>query len=502
VGSRSARDVPARDASPRLETKEMSNVGHVASGTRGSRARADWRSKAARVLSEPVVLIGLLLVATCVYTWYGATQKTGYISGDEWRYLWYAENLLKGYYSPPDYVFLWGGPGYPLFLLPFVAAGASVAVMQAANGVLLGLAHLAFFLFVRHYASALTALACTVLLALYVPIFDFLPLTYSEPLSFALVCGLLYTLSRAVSGSWTHVVAAGVLSGWLVLTKVGFWPQIFGGCAISAALALWNRFVRRGESWRVYRNMALALLVGILCCVPYLSYTQRVTGRTFYWGAGTGSIVYWISNPYGNHYGEWYHPGWVEKLPELREHHHALFQRIGGYDKHLVGQALGRERIARSLAPGCSPEADDTLKQVGVENIKAHPGNYLRNVGYNALRLLFDWPSKVYEFSAARRRLAYCAALILAGVAFFVARLIRGSLFRGRLLREDAERKAIALFALWMFFSYLGMLSLVSAVGRYFVVIAPVGVGLFALAAAPFFDRWLGASRSRQQDAT
>jgi hypothetical protein len=474
----------------------MSNFGRLAGSSWGSFTRADWRGKSARALSEPRVLIALLLLATCFYTWYGATQKTGYISGDEWRYVWYAENLLEGYYSPPEYVFLWGGPGYPIFLMPFVAAGASLAVMQAANGVLLGLAHLSFFLFVRQYASVLTALACTTLLALYVPIFDFLPLTYSEPLSFTLVCGLLYTLSRAIRGSWTHVVAAGVLSGWLVLTKVGFWPQIFLGCAISTALFLWHRFVRPRDSWRIYRNLAFALFVGILCCVPYLSYTQRVTGRTFYWGAGTGSIVYWISNPHGNYYGEWYHPGWVAKLPELRKHHHALFQRIGSYDKHLVGDARGREQIARSLAPGCAPEADDILKQAGIENIQAHPDKYVRNVGYNFLRLLFDWPSRVYEFDAARRRLAFCAGIILVGAAFALIRLLRGRLFP-----ERAEPKAMALLGVWLFFSYLLMLTLVSAVGRYFVAIAPVGIGLFALAAAPAFDRWFGTPRSAQQDA-
>ena len=240
----------------------MSNSSRVAGTPWGSPSHANWRGKTARALSEPAVLIALLVLATGLYAWYGATQTTGYTSGDQWRYLWYAENLLKGYYSPPDYTFLWGGPGYPIFLMPFVAAGASVAVMQAANGVLLGLAHLSFFLFVRQYASVLAALACTALLALYLPILDFLPLTYSEPLAFTLVCGLLYTLSRAVNGSRAHIVAAGVVSGWLVLTKIGFWPQIFAGCAISTGLFLWNRFVRRGDGWRAYRNMALALFVG------------------------------------------------------------------------------------------------------------------------------------------------------------------------------------------------------------------------------------------------
>jgi len=468
----------------------MSNFGRLAGRPWGSHIHSDWRAKAARALSQPAVLLVLLLLGTSLYTWYGATQKTGYTSGDEWRYLWYAENLLKGYYSPPEYTFLWGGPGYPLFLVPFVAAGASVAVMQAANGVLLGLAHLLFFLFVRQYASVLSAVACTTLLALYLPIFDFLPLTYSEPLAFTLECALLYTLSRAVSGSWKHAVAAGVAAAWLVLTKVGFWPQIFGGCAISAGLFLWNRFVRRRDGGRGYRNMALALLVGILCCIPYLSYTERVTGRSFYWGAGSGSILYWISNPYGDHYGQWYHAGWVQRLPDLREHHFELFQRLGGYDKRLVGQSEGRERIARSLAPLCSPESDEVLGKLGVENIKAHPGNYLRNVGYNTARLLLDWPDTVRKFGPASKRIASCSVIILIGVAFAVARLLRGKL----------EPHPLVLFAAWLFFSYLGMLSLVSAVGRYFVVIAPAGIALFALAAAPLLDRWLGATRSTPQD--
>lgn len=467
----------------------MSNFG-LAGRARGSLGHLDLRSRSARALSQPAVSIALLLLATAFYTWYGATQKTGYTSGDEWRYLWYAENLLKGYYSPPEYTFLWGGPGYPIFLTPFVAAGASVPVMQAANGILLGVAHLSFFSLVRQYASALTALACTALLALYLPIFDFLPLTYSEPLAFTLQCVLLYALSRAVRGSWKHVVLAGVAAGWLVLTKVGFWPQVFGGCAISAGLALWLRFVRRRDGWRGYRNMALALLVGIACCVPYLTYTQRVTGRTFYWGAGSGSILYWISNPYGNHYGQWYHGGWVQKLPELRAHHYELFQRLGAYDKSLVGQSVGRERIARSLAPLCSPESDDELGRIGADNIKAHPGNYLRNVGYNTLRLLLDWPETVRKFGPASRRIAFCSILILLGVGFAVLRLLRGKL----------EPRSIGLFATWMFFSYLGMLSLVSAVGRYFVVIAPPGVALFALAAAPALDRWF-AARSAAREA-
>ena len=41
--------------------------------------------------------------------------------GDEGRYLYFANNLLSGFYSPPyPEINLWNGPGYPLFLAPFI----------------------------------------------------------------------------------------------------------------------------------------------------------------------------------------------------------------------------------------------------------------------------------------------------------------------------------------------------------------------------------------------
>ena len=41
--------------------------------------------------------------------------------GDEQRYIDYANNLWNGFYSPdfPN-IFIWNGPGYPIFLMPFI----------------------------------------------------------------------------------------------------------------------------------------------------------------------------------------------------------------------------------------------------------------------------------------------------------------------------------------------------------------------------------------------
>src|SRR5690348_11128528 len=41
--------------------------------------------------------------------------------GDEGRYLQFAHNLLHGFYSPPPPdINLWNGPGFPVYLMPFV----------------------------------------------------------------------------------------------------------------------------------------------------------------------------------------------------------------------------------------------------------------------------------------------------------------------------------------------------------------------------------------------
>ena len=45
------------------------------------------------------------------------------LMGDEPRYLEYAQNLLNGYFSAKGKVDLWSGPGYPLFLAPFIKIG-------------------------------------------------------------------------------------------------------------------------------------------------------------------------------------------------------------------------------------------------------------------------------------------------------------------------------------------------------------------------------------------
>ena len=58
------------------------------------------------------------------------------LMGDEPRYLEYAQNLLNGYFSAKGKVDLWSGPGYPLFLAPFIKIGFDVNGLRLLNAFL------------------------------------------------------------------------------------------------------------------------------------------------------------------------------------------------------------------------------------------------------------------------------------------------------------------------------------------------------------------------------
>jgi 4-amino-4-deoxy-L-arabinose transferase-like glycosyltransferase len=391
--------------------------------------------------------------------------------------LWYAENLLEGYFSPPEYVFLWSGPGYPLFLAPFVALDVPLDVLRCMNGVLLGAAQVVFFFFVRQFARAGTAALFTLLFTLYLPLVNTAHLLYTEALSVLLIVTLISLLLRALrDGRLWSILAGGSAFGALVLTKVGFWPMLFGGLALSLALFVWKRDV-------AFKRLSFCLAVGVVWCVPYLVHTYGATGRVFYWGAGSGSIMYWITNPTEGSYGEHLNPNHVKSIPQMRRDHWPLIKRLGRFDGQFEKGATGKEKIARSLYHISSPETDDALAAQAKQNLIAHPDKYLKNVGYNVLRLVFDAPHIVRQFGPDSQRLAICNPLVLLGLAFAAARLIR---------RRGPEPH-LALFVGWVLAGYLVIVALLACVGRYFIPIAPLALALIALAfAAPvdaFFER-------------
>src|SRR5262249_14615569 len=154
------------------------------------------------------------------------------------------------------------------------------------------------------------SVAAVALLGLYPPLLDHVSLLYTEVLCFFLVCGWTYHALAAERAAW-HGVLAGVYLGVLCLTKVifAYVLVVFG----VLALALWA-YEKRG----VWRGFALQTGLAFLLCAPYLAYTHDLTGRWFYWSSAGPNSFYWLTSPYEEEVGDWYHDGWVDKNPLLR----------------------------------------------------------------------------------------------------------------------------------------------------------------------------------------
>lgn len=302
------------------------------------------------------------------------------ISGDEWRYLYYANNLLRGFYSPHDRVFLWNGPGYPLFLVPFVKAdwieGARYAnAFWHAGAIAYGWSML------RQRLRPPWSVAAIMFFGVYGPLQEHLPLLYTEVLCFFLVTAWMYHALES-RRSQLHAIVAGCYLGLLCLTKV-----VFGAALMAYGVILLLAWLRRRSAMLKVYLVQCALAFAI--CVPYLGYTYSLTGKPFYWSTVSPNAFYWLSSPYPDEWGDWYHQGWVYQNPILRAHHQAIFDQLTG---------LGRNPdlpVQEQIFNMCTPEAAEVWFAQGLANVRGHPLKFARNWCSNIARLFLDVPVSV-----------------------------------------------------------------------------------------------------------
>lgn len=412
-----------------------------------------------------MAFFGVLVVYAVVVV---VAQKPRLV-GDEWRYLWYAENLLHGYYSPPDFVFLWNGPGYPLMLVPFVLFGVPLVVVKLGNVALMGVAIFFFFRFVESFAGVRAALYGVAGLVSYLPVAAFLLFVYTEVASFTLMVLFVHGLWGYVAGKGrARAWQAGLSLGWLCLTKIVFGPLVWLGLLVSVVLAA----VRRRN---LYAQLSKVFAVAVFVTVPYLAYSYDLTGRPFYWGSGGGSTLYWMSNPHPGQLGDWFTQRDVRDNPGLANEHWQFISTIGKLEGRLSPDPEDKDATARYLADLSSVEADVAFRKRAYENIRRHPTKYLKNWICNLGRLILDYPYTVKPFTLLN---------LLQGLANLLGFVLAiGSL--KTLGRRRAEQLGFAWVLGGLLFSYLGMLSLVSASGRFFVPVAPLALALGALAFLP-----------------
>lgn len=309
-----------------------------------------------RGVSKTVLIFLPLLVGYVILV---LITASGNFQGDEGRYVMYATNLSHGYYSPKGEIFLWNAPGYPILLVPFIILKIPWLAAKLLNPIFLFIAVLYFYYTLRFYIQERPAIFFAYLLGVYPPFSRYMHMLLTEHLSIFLLCGFMYHFCKLYhenKNSWYQLTFAFIYLGYLALTKAFFGYVILSGILLYFSLYIKDRIYAMKRTFMVYL-FALAL------CIPYLVYTYSLTGKVFYWGNTGGYMLYLMSSPYEEEFGDW---------GERSSKNHVAFE------KEMEGlSALEKESM---------------YKQRAISNIVGHPKKYFRNWLANIGRLLFNYP--------------------------------------------------------------------------------------------------------------
>lgn len=325
----------------------------------------------------PLLLIYIVIVVVC---------SKNELVGDEDRHMMYATNLTQGYYADEVNPSLVNGPGYPMVIAPFVAMKANYLFLKILNAVFVFIGVVYFKKTIAFFTKKKYAIGFAYMIGLYPPLLRYMPLIYSEPFSFMIICALffhVFKLYRKKQFDWKQIPIASLYLGLLILTKIIFLQVIAVSLLLIGLLFLWNR---KKQNLKV----ALVLAGGFLLIIPYAIYAYSVTGKPFYLGTGGGEILYHRSTPYENEWGNWFsmvdalnggNPDYkpdnkYRNLNTLSKNHHDVFAKI--------------ETLTHI-------EQDSVLKSIAIANMKAHPTKYLKNTLSNVGRLLFHYPFSYRE---------------------------------------------------------------------------------------------------------
>ncbi len=397
-------------------------------------------------LALSVAIVSVHLLATAV-------QIGREPSGDEVRYLEYARNLTQGFYADPVEQSLRNGPAYPILLAPVVAFDLPLALPRWLNAVftLLGLAYMLRLL--RAFVPESLAWWGTSLLAFYPPLLFWEGRLYTEALAFFLVCGFLchavlgMTLSE---GRLRQALLAGLHLGVLALTKSIFGYVMIVWVVLGAGHTL---LTRRGVP-----ELKTALLIaglGMALCVPYLAYTQNLTGKFFLWGTQGGEGLYWMSSPHPGESGSWFNPN-----------HGVHDERLWAVHGETLSQLPAMTPMGRS----------EFLWAKGMEQLKAHPEGYLGNLPPNITRLFFNTPFTYREQSMRDLGYALPNFLILCGAA-----LALYLMFRQRFRVPSA-----VLYPTFFVVAYCSLMVVLGAYARFFIMAVPMIVFVTAYSIAHY----------------
>ncbi len=351
-----------------------------------------------KYVHNPFLIFSPFLIFYCYFI---TINKWPKLYGDEIRYWEFAKNLLHGFYSPPmPHINLWNGPGYPLFLVLFVALHVPALYITLINALFLYLAIVFLHKSLLIVSNFKIATIAGLLLAIYPNTQAILPILYTEALTIFLISIFAYIiLIYNINQKKWYGVTAGLLLGYLVLTKIIFGYVILIGLLICLIRLLFKK------QWELHLKPVLILFIAFMVTVPYLFYTYQLTNKLFYWGNSGGMSLYWMSSPYQNEYGDW-------KLPDLSNSQYPnLFPsaEVAAILKKNHNKELSFILKHNEL------EQDALFKKAAINNIKKSPLKFLSNYFSNCSRMLFNFPYSYSFQDAAIIRNILTGSLILWG---------------------------------------------------------------------------------------
>ncbi len=272
--------------------------------------------------------------------------------GDEGRYIEYAQNLLNGYYSPPyPNISLSNGPGYPLFIAPFIYFKMPLFAIRLINAILLYFSLIFVYKTLVIYSPKNISFFFTVLLGVYFPSFQMLRFIHTETLTWffiSLICYYFIIYYRHNPISLKYLLLSSFSIAFLSMIKV-----IFGYVIIFMLIA--SLILYLIPNFRTSAKKAIFVFcISLIFCTPYLTYTYNLTSKFFYWTNIGSMSLYTMSTPYADEFGDW------SRTIELQSNpNHKVFMD--------------------SIATLYPLERADAYKKAAIENISNHPNSTLTN---------------------------------------------------------------------------------------------------------------------------
>lgn len=303
------------------------------------------------------VFVGLLPLLILYLVVFFTLAKPSIDYSDQSRYAMYAENLSNGFYAPHDTLYLWNGPGYPLLLTPFAYFKIPWIYAKALNPIFMFLAVCFVYATLKNFMSEKAALFFSYLFGLYPPFYAEICYLMTEPFTLMLMSAFaLFTVKWFNTFKYRFMLLAAVFCAFIALTKIFFAYVSLTVLVIAVIFSGWNITCRRSVA--IYA-------IGLLLCVPYLFYTYTLTGKVFYWANSGGYVVYWMSTPYSNEFGDVR----IDEAETVR--HKEFFDKLKGLN---------------------FVQKDELMKKQAIENIVNHPGKIVLNLASNVCRLFFNFP--------------------------------------------------------------------------------------------------------------